>query len=408
MCLKKLDINLIKKDFPIFNKKIYGNNLIYLDNASTSQKPKCVIDAIVDFYSNYCSNINRSLHSLSYMATDYYNKARKAIQLFIGCKYEEEIIFTSGTTASLNLIAYSYGMSNVRKGDEIVLTEVEHHSNILPWQMLCNEKKSHLKIIPVSENGSLSVSEFERVISKKTKIISLSHISNVLGVVNPIKEISKIAKRAGAILVVDGSQAANHMNLDIENLGCDFYCFSGHKIYGPTGIGVLYGKKKILNNMPPFFLGGDMIKNVSFKKSIYEDIPKKFEAGTLNIAGIIGLLAAINYIKSIGILNISKHEKKLVNYALWRLEKIPKIKIFGTSDNRVSIISFAMKNIHTHDISSILDRKGIAIRGGHLCAQPLMDKFNIAGLLRISFGVYNKKSDIDVLINALKNVMEIF
>ncbi len=405
---KKKTINSIRKDFPILLQKKNGKPLVYLDSGAISQKPKLVIDTMSNFYLDYCSNVHRGIHELSSIATKHYENTRKSVQTFIGAKFKQEIIFTSGTTASLNLIAYSYGKTHVNNGDEILITEMEHHSNIIPWQNLCKEKKAILKVIPINNDGSIMFDEVCNLITNKTKIVSITHVSNVLGTINPVKCLIKIAHQKGAIVIVDGAQAVHHINVNVMDLNCDFYVFSSHKMYGPTGVGILYGKKRLLKKIPPFLMGGDMVKKVTFRKTTYSDLPTKLEAGTPNIAGIIGLKAAIKYIQSIGFNNIINYEKNLLSYAINKLNNISKITILGTFSNKVPVISLVMNGVHAHDIASILDGNGIATRAGHLCAQPLMERFNISAAVRVSIAIYNNKSDINMLVKTLINISEMF
>lgn len=402
------DINKIREDFPILHQKIYGKQLVYLDNGATTQKPKVVIDAINKVYLETNSNIHRGVHYLSAITTDIYENARRIVKEFINAEHFHEIIFTSGTTASINSIMFSYGDKYVGKGDEIIISGMEHHSNIVPWQMLCEKKAAVLKIIPFNENGDLEIEEFKKLLTEKTKLLAINHISNTLGTINPVKEIIKIAHRNNTPVLIDGAQAVHHIKVDVQELDADFYVFSGHKAYGPTGIGVLYGKEKWLEAIPPFMGGGDMIKTVTFEKTIYSDLPFKFEAGTANFVGAIGLAEALNYITSVGLDEIVKHEADLLQYGTNKLKEIENLTIYGNSDNKASAISFLLKNIHHSDVGMILDKLGVAVRTGNHCTQPIMDRFNITGTIRASFAMYNTKKEIDILYDSLVKIIEMF
>ena len=396
---------MYEKDFPILKQKVNRKRLIYLDNAATSQKPSQVIQAMNDFYEKDNANVHRGLHELSMRSSFAYEKAHEIVGNFINAS-EEEIIFTKGTTESLNLLAYTLTKS-LKKGDEIILTEMEHHSNIVPWTELAKEKGIKIKVIPLKDY-QLDLKKFKLLLTKKTKIVSLTHISNVLGTINPIKEIIKISHKYKALVIIDAAQSISHMKIDVKELDCDFLAFSGHKMFGPTGIGVLYGKKKLLEKLPPFQFGGGMIKEVSFNKTTFNDLPWKFEAGTPNIAEAIGLVKAIEYINKIGLENIQAHNQELTNYAIERLSKIKDLKIIGPKDNQLGVISFYIKDIHPHDVSEFLNGEGIAIRSGNHCAMPLMNILKIQGTNRISLQIYNTTKDIDALIIALNKVKEIF
>ena len=398
----------IKSDFPTLNQKINGNNLIYLDNAATTQKPVKVIEAVGNFYKLINSNIHRGIHTLSGKATEAYEGARSKIAEFIKATDRKEIIFVRGATEAINLVAHSYVKPVLEEGDQIIISQMEHHANIVPWQIICEEKKADLRIIPMSYDGDLLIPEFKELINEKTKFISINHVSNTLGTVNPVEEIVKIAHSENIMIMVDGAQAVQHMPLDIAKLGVDFYCFSGHKIYAPTGIGVLYGKKKLLEKMPPYQGGGDMIKSVTFEKTIYNDIPNRFEAGTPNISGAIGLGAAIDYLMRIDMYDIAKHEKELLDYATQEIKKIEEVKVIGNSENKAGVLSFIIDEIHPHDIGTIMDKHGIAIRTGHHCTQPIMDFYEIPATARASFGIYNSKRDIDKMIISIKKTIEVF
>jgi cysteine desulfurase/selenocysteine lyase len=403
-----IDINKIREDFPILSKKVYGKNLVYLDNAATTQKPKAVIDKIVEYYSEYNSNIHRGVHFLSQAATDEYEKAREIIRKYINADKSEEIIYTRGASEAINLVAASYSKAFISEGDEIIVSNMEHHSNIVPWQFVCEEKGAVLKVIPINDDGEIIYEEFEKLLSDKTKIVSIAHISNSMGTINPIKDIIKAAHKVGAIVVIDAAQSIQHVKVDVKDLDCDFLAFSGHKIYGPTGIGVLYGKKSLLDKMPPYQGGGDMIMSVSFEKTKYNVLPYKFEAGTPNIEGAIGLGAAIEYINSIGLDAIAAYEAELLKYATEQAIAIPELRIIGTAKNKASVLSFVLSNIHPHDIGTLLDRDGIAVRAGQHCTEPLMARFCIPATTRASFAFYNTKEEIDALFASVKKVIKMF
>ena len=396
-----LDGNKIKSDFPVLSQEINGKALVYLDNAATSQKPQPVIDAINSYYSCQNSNVHRGIHQLSQKATDAYEAVREKARAFINASSTDEVLFTRGTTESLNLLAYTIA-TKLKPGDEIILSEMEHHSNIVPWQMLCERIGARIKVIPVDEKGDLELEQYEKLLNNNTKVVSVTHISNTLGTVNPIKKIIEKAQKHNAWTIIDGAQAVPHMAVDVQELGCDFYCFSAHKMFGPTGVGVLYGRKELLNELPPYHGGGNMIHKVTFTKTTYHDLPHKFEAGTPNIAGVIGLGAAIDYIEKTGIKNIGAYEKELLDYAIDRLQEIDQLTFIGTSINRAGVISFLLNSIHPFDTGAILDQLGIAVRTGHHCNQPLMEKFGIQGTVRASFAFYNTKDDADALINGLE------
>ena len=396
-----LDINQIRKQFPILSRKVNGHELVYFDNGATTQKPDSVIAAESNYYQNENSNVHRGVHFLSGLATDKFEETRITIQNFINAKHSHEIIFTKGTTDSINIVASGY-RSLLNKGDEIIISELEHHSNIVPWQMCCEQSGATLKVIPLLDNGTLDMAEFGNLLSKNTKLVSISHISNTLGTINPIEKIIEKAKAVGAKVLIDGAQAASHISINMQSLDADFYCFSAHKLYGPTGVGILYGKEDVLNELPAYQGGGEMIKEVSFKKTTYAGLPHKFEAGTPNIAGVVAFKAAINFITGLGINNIAKHEEELLQYATEEVLKIEGLKIYGTAKNKSAIISFNINELHPYDIGMIVDKMGIAVRTGHHCTQPIMDKFNIPGTARISLAVYNTKDEIDICIKAIK------
>ena len=398
----------LKSDFPTLKQKINGNELVYLDNAATTQKPEKVIKALESYYRSINSNIHRGVHTLSIRATDAYEEARSKVAAFINAEHREEIIFVRGATEAINLVANSYVRPILKEGDQIIISQMEHHANIVPWQIICEQKKAELKIIPMNEKGELLIEEIEGMISEKTKFISINHVSNSLGTVNRIEDVIKIAHSNNIRIMIDGAQAVQHLSVDLIKLNPDFYCFSGHKVYAPTGIGVLYGKKELLEKMPPYQGGGDMIKSVTFEKTIYNDIPNRFEAGTPNIAGTIGLGVSIDYLVSIGIENIAKHEKELLDYATQEIRKIEGVQIIGNAIEKASVLSFVIEGIHPHDIGTILDKQGVAIRTGHHCTQPTMDFYGIPATARASFAIYNSRKDVDALINAVKKTIEVF
>lgn len=400
-----IDIKKIRSQFPLLQQKINGNNLIYFDNGSTSQKPQIVLDSIKEYYTKNNANIHRGVHYLSQVATDKFENARTSIQSFINAKHSHEIIITKGTTESINLVANGY-QSLIKKGDEIIISEIEHHSNIVPWQICCERTKAKLKIIPMLANGDLDMLAFKNLLSEKTKLVAVTHISNVLGTFNPIKKIIKMTHKVGAKILIDGAQATSHTKVDMQELNADYYCFSAHKMYGPTGIGVLYGKESLLNNLPPYQAGGGMIKEVLFEKTTYNDLPHKFEAGTPNIAGAIAFKKAIDFIKSVDIKNIEKHEASLLQYAVSKLSKISGITLVGNPNKKAAVLSFNFKGLHSYDIGVILDKMGVAIRTGHHCAQPIMKYYKIQGTIRMSFAIYNTKKEIDSCISAIKKAKQ--
>ncbi|EGQ2779631.1 cysteine desulfurase [Staphylococcus pseudintermedius] len=405
----KLNVEAIIKDFPILEQQVNGKRLAYLDSTATSQKPKQVIDALSDYYERYNSNVHRGVHTLGSLATDGYEGARETVRRFIHAKYFEEIIFTRGTTAAINMIAHSYGDANVGEGDEIVVTQMEHHANLVPWQQLAKRQGATLKFIPMAEDGTITLEAVRETVSERTKIVAIAHVSNVLGTINDIKAIAEIAHEHGAIISVDGAQSVPHMKVDVQDLNVDFYSFSGHKILGPTGIGVLYGKREHLNQMEPTEFGGDMIDFVDLYDSTWTDLPTKFEAGTPLIAQAIGLQAAIEYIESIGFDAIHEHEQALTTYAYEQMSQIEGIDIYGPSkDKRAGIITFNLKDVHPHDVATALDTEGVAVRAGHHCAQPLMKWLNVSSTARASFYIYNTKEDIDQLVEGLKQTKEFF
>ena len=399
------DVQQIRTQFPILSTKINGRPLVYFDNGATSQKPQVVIDAISKYYAEYNSNIHRGVHTLSQVATDAYEASRLTIQKHLNAKHSHEVLFTSGTTQAINLVAHGFGKL-LKVGDEVMISSLEHHSNIVPWQMLCEYTGATLVVIPMNQNGELIMSEFDALINENVKIVALNHISNALGTINPIKYIIDKAHQFGAAVLIDGAQAAPHLQPDVQELDCDFYTFSGHKTCGPTGVGILYGKEEWLNKLPPYMGGGEMIKEVTFAKTTYAELPHKFEAGTPNIAGGIVLGTAIDYLHTIGFENIQKQEMHLLQYATEKLLEIDGLKIYGTSKEKTSVISFNIGTIHPYDIGTIIDKLGIAVRTGHHCAQPIMDFFEIPGTIRASFAFYNTTEEIDSLVEALKKAVQ--
>ena len=404
----RFEVDSIRKDFPILAQTVNGKPLVYLDNAATSQKPQCVIDSLSNYYQTINSNVHRGVHTLSQLATDDYETARSKIRGLINAESDQEIIYTRGTTESINLVAYSFGSQNVESGDEIIISGMEHHSNIVPWQLLCEQKGAVLKIIPITDEGELDINQYESMLSNKRRLVAVVHQSNALGTINSVKEITEMAHAFGAVVLIDGAQSAPHMKVDVQDIGCDFFAFSGHKLYGPTGIGVLYGRTDILDSMIPYQSGGEMIKSVTFDKTIFNVLPHKFEAGTPDIAGAIGLGAAIDYVNDIGLEAINSYESELTAYGTDRLEQIAGLRIIGTSLHKGSVLSFTLGDIHPHDIGTILDSEGIAIRTGHHCAQPVMERYGIPATARASMSFYNTKEEIDILVAGIDKVLEIF
>lgn len=402
------DIEKVRRDFPILGREVRGKRLVYLDNAATTQKPQAVIDRIVKYYAEENSNVHRGVHYLSEVATEGYEDARTIVREFLNARDVREIVFTRGTTESINLVAQSWGGRHIAAGDEVLISAIEHHSNIVPWQMLCGAKGAKLRIIPVNDQGELSVEEYERMLSSRVKLVAIGHISNALGTVNPIRKMTELAHAAGAVVLIDGAQGVPHGTVDVRDIGCDFYAFSGHKVYAPTGVGVLYGKQALLEEMPPWQGGGDMILSVSFEKTTYNALPYKFEAGTPNIEGVIGLGEALRYIAGLGVANVAAWEHDLLVYATARLQEIKGLTIIGTAADKASVISFVLEGVHPHDIGTILDQEGIAVRTGHHCAQPLMMRFNVPATGRASFGLYNTREEADLLIEGLHKVIEVF
>jgi cysteine desulfurase / selenocysteine lyase len=404
----RFDVGRVRQDFPILHQQVHGHPLVYLDNAATSQKPQVVIDAIRHYYERDNANIHRGVHTLSERATEDYERARRTAQHFINAGDSREIIFTRGTTESINLVAQTYGRKHVGAGDEVLITAMEHHSDIVPWQLLCEEKGARLRVAPINDRGELLVDEFEKLLGLRTKLVALPHVSNALGTINPVAQFVEMAHRHNAPALVDGAQAAPHLKIDVQGLGCDFYSFSGHKVYGPTGIGVLYGKAALLDAMPPYQGGGDMISSVTFEKTTYNKLPYKFEAGTPNISGAIGLGAALDYVNGLGIQEIAAHEDDLLAYATEALSSVPDIVLIGTAARKAGVASFVMDGIHPHDIGTILDQEGIAVRTGHHCAQPVMQRFGVPATVRASFALYNTKQEVDALVRGIRKVREVF
>jgi cysteine desulfurase/selenocysteine lyase len=403
-----LDIEKIRADFPILHQTVHGKPLVYLDNAATSQKPRAVIDAITRYYEGTNSNIHRGVHFLSEHATAEYEAARQTAQQFINAARAHEIIFVRGTTEGINLVAQTYGRAQIHQGDEVLITAMEHHSNIVPWQILCEERGAKLRVAPINDRGELLLDEFARLLGPRTKLAAFTHVSNALGTINPVKRMIELAHAKNIPVLIDGAQAVPHIAVDVQTLDCDFYTFSGHKVYGPTGIGVLYGKSALLEAMPPYQGGGDMISSVTFEKTTYNKLPYKFEAGTPDIAGVIGLGAALNYVNGLGIENIAAHEHELLTYATEKISAVPGVSLIGTAKERAGVVSFVVEGVHPHDVGTILDQEGIAIRTGHHCSQPVMERFGIPATARASFAVYNTFEEIDTLVRGIGKVREVF
>jgi cysteine desulfurase/selenocysteine lyase len=401
-----IDVEKIRAQFPVLHQLVNGKPLVYFDNAATNQKPKQVIDALTHYYEHDNANIHRGIHTLAERATKAYEITRHAMQAFINAKHTEEIIFTRGVTESINLVASSYGRAFLNAGDEVIVSGLEHHSNIVPWQMICEERKSVLKVIPVTAVGELELDAYRKLLSNKTKVVAVNHASNSLGTINPVKEIISLAHQVGAVVLIDGAQASAHVHIDVQELDCDFYCISSHKMYGPTGTGILYGKKELLEKMPPYMGGGEMIKDVTFAKTTYNDLPYKFEAGTPNIGDVIALNEAINFINNLGKDAIAAHEHELLVYAADKLAATKGVRLIGTAKEKVSVQSFVIEGIHHFDIGQMLDTRGIAVRTGHHCTQPLMDRFGIEGTVRASFSVYNTKAEIDQLVEGVERIIK--
>jgi cysteine desulfurase/selenocysteine lyase len=406
--LSPFNIEKVRSEFPILAQKVRGKSLVYLDNAATSQKPRVVIDALSRYYEQGNANIHRGVHFLSEHATAAHDAARTIVQKHLNASDAKEIIFVRGTTEAINLVAQTYGRAHVGAGDEVLITAMEHHSNIVPWQLLCEERRAKLRVVPMNDRGELLLDEYEKLLSARTKIVAVSHVSNALGTVNPLREMIEIAHSRGVPVVVDGAQAVPHLRVDVQDLDCDFFAFSGHKVYGPTGIGVLYGKAALLEAMPPYQGGGDMISSVTFEKTTYNKLPHKFEAGTPDVAGAIGLGAAIEYVDRLGMENIAAHEHELLSYATERVSELSGVSLVGTAQQKAGVLSFVLDGVHPHDIGTILDQQGIAIRTGHHCAQPIMERFGIAATARASFGLYNTKEEVDALTEGIQKVREVF
>lgn len=406
--MNRMENTELQNDFPVLNQMVNGNKLIYLDNAASTQKPQSVIDAIITYYSQYNANVHRGLHSLSERATEAYESARKTVQKFINAKSDHEIVFVRGTTEAINLVAQTFGRVNIQAGDEIIISAMEHHSNIVPWQLLCDQVGAVLKVIPVFDNGELDLASYEKLLSPKTKLVSIVHVSNAIGTINPVKEIVELAHKNHTKVLIDGAQAMAHIPVDVQDLDCDFYAFSGHKMYGPMGVGVLYGKKALLDKMPPYQGGGEMITQVSFEKSQYNISPYKFEAGTPNVPGAIGLAVAIDYLHQFSWADINKHEQSLLNYATEKLLEVPGLKIIGNANKKVAVISFTLENCHPHDLGTLLDQHGIAVRAGHHCAMPLMERLHIIATTRASFALYNTIEEVDKLVEAIETARKMF
>jgi cysteine desulfurase / selenocysteine lyase len=406
--LSALDVAAVRRDFPILDQIVHGHPLVYLDNAASSQKPHAVIEAEREAYETYYANIHRGVHSLSMRATDAYEAARAKVQRFLNAASTREIIFTRGTTESINLVAATYGRRNVLPGDEVLVTALEHHSNIVPWQMLCEEKGAVLRVAPIDDRGQVVLDELVALLGPRTRLVAVAHVSNALGTILPVKRIVEAAHARGVPVLIDGAQAVPHAPVDVRALDCDFYALSAHKVYGPSGVGVLYGKQALLEAMPPYQGGGDMILSVSFEKTTYNELPYKFEAGTPNIAGVIGLGAALDYVAAVGLPRIAAHEADLLQYATKRLHEIPGLRIVGTAEEKAAVISFVLEGIHPHDVGTILDYEGIAVRTGHHCAQPVMARFGLPATARASFAVYNTREEVDALVQGLHKVQEVF
>lgn len=396
-----------RQDFPVLGRAVHGKPLVYLDNAATSQKPVQVLDAIDRYYREYNANVHRGVHTLSGEATNAFESTRRSCRDFVNAASEKEIIFTRGATEAINLVAASWGRANLKEGDEIIISWMEHHSNIVPWQMICEQTGAVLKVIPINEDGEIIMEEYRRLLSPRTRLVAVVHISNALGTINPVKEIAALAHEEGAVVLVDGAQAAPHTRIDVKDLDCDFYTFSSHKLFGPTGVGVLYGRQSLLEAMPPYHGGGDMIRMVTFEKTSYADLPNKFEAGTPNIAGVVGLGAAIDYVNAIGLEAIAEYEHELLDYATARALEVEGLRIIGTAKDKASILSFVVDSVHPHDLGTILDHEGIAIRTGHHCAMPVMDRYQVPATARASFAFYNTRQEIDVFIDGLGAAREV-
>jgi cysteine desulfurase/selenocysteine lyase len=403
-----LDVAAIRQDFPILRQRVHGKPLVYLDNAATTQKPRSVLDALQRYYAEENANVHRGVHSLSGRATDAYDAARERVRRFLNAADAREIVFVRGTTEGINLVAQTWGRTSVRAGDEIVLTEMEHHSNIVPWQILCEATGARLRVAPISDAGEIRLDEYERLLTDRTRLVAVAHVSNVLGTINPVAEIVRLAKARGITVLVDGAQAVPHLPVDVQALGCDFYVFSGHKVFGPTGVGVLYGRRALLEAMPVYQVGGGMIGRVTFERTTYADLPYKYEAGTPNIAGVVGLTAALDYVDALGLERIAAYERELCGYATDALSAVPGLRLTGTAREKASVLSFVLGDIHPHDIGTILDREGVAIRAGHHCCQPLMARLGVPATARASLALYNTREEIDTLVASLERAREMF
>lgn len=406
--LSEFDVAAVRADFPILERQVHGKPLIYFDTAASAQRPKAVIDAISQFYNHYNANIHRGVHALSQEATEAYETSRMSLVKAINAKSRHELVFTRGTTESINLVAQSFLRPRVGPGDEIVVTHMEHHSNIVPWQLACEQTGASLKVVPINDQGELELEQLKALLSEKVKMLALGHISNALGTINPVQAISSLAKAYDIPVLVDGAQAMPHQTVDVQALGCDFYCFSGHKMYGPTGIGCLWARESLLEEMPPYQGGGEMIRHVTFDETVYAELPGKFEAGTPNIAGGIGLGAAIEYIQQVGYAGIAEYEQALLSYATGRMQEVDGLRIIGTAANKASVISFALDDVHAHDLGTVIDHYGIAVRTGHHCAMPVMQHFNVPATTRVSLGMYNTRHEIDQFIDALQKARQMF
>jgi cysteine desulfurase/selenocysteine lyase len=405
---KTLDVAALREDFPILRQRVHGRPLVYLDNAATTQKPRAVLDALQRYYAEENANVHRGVHSLSGRATDAYDAARETVRRFVNAADAREIVFVRGTTEGINLAAETWGRAGVRAGDEIVLTEMEHHSNIVPWQILCEATGARLRVVPITDAGELRLDEYERLLTDKTRLVALAHVSNVLGTVNPVADVVRMAKARGIAVLVDGAQAVAHMPVDVQALGCDFYTFSGHKMFGPTGVGILYGRRALLEAMPVYQAGGGMIGRVSWERTTYADLPYKYEAGTPNIAGVVGLAAAVDYLTRLGLDRIAAYEHELCTYATRALDAVPGLRLTGTARDRAAVLSFVLGDVHPHDVGTILDRDGIAIRAGHHCCQPLMTRLGVPATARASLALYNTREEIDALVASLQRAREVF
>jgi cysteine desulfurase/selenocysteine lyase len=403
-----LDVEAVRKDFPILEQRIRGRRLVYLDNAATAQKPRTVLDALLRYYEQENANVHRGVHLLSQRATEAYEGARAKVARFLGAADAHEIVFTRGTTEAINLVAGSYGRTHVGAGDEVLITHLEHHSNIVPWQLLCEEKGARLRVSPIDERGEVELAAFERLLGPRTRLVAVAHVSNALGTINPVAEMVRLAHARGVPVLVDGAQAVPHAPVDVQALGCEFYAFSAHKMYGPTGIGALWAQRELLEAMPPWQGGGEMIASVSFEKSTWNTVPHKFEAGTPNIAGAVGLGAAIDYLESLGLPRIAAHEEALLAYGTGRLSEIPGLRLVGTARRKAAVLSFVLDGVHPHDAGTVLDQEGIAVRTGHHCAQPVMDRFGVPATIRASLALYNTREEIDALVLGLRQVIEVF